>query len=786
MKFVRASLMTLCLAAAALGLALAGQATGQEAAGRIIDREPFDRLTLDKANDSRVLLVKPVNLPGRQVPEKPKLSEKLRVRLLEDNQEYEVAWANIEKLELYEQMVQAEILQLASGGKFDEAYEYLTFLFDFYPNAPGLAETQQTYLYLSAGAAFRQQKYDEALAIAEELLAQNPNFKAGENSPALLTVLGNIADKLIGRYVEKQDYRSARTLLSRLVTKYNAAGEPFAVHWRDELVAQAAAQRDQARAHLDAGRFVEAYDASAAMRRIWPDVEGGPELAAEMARRYPRVVVGVEHPAVHLDGRSIANPAARRAGRLVERGLLEFAGPGPEGGKYVCPLGTVEQSVDGLELVFNVRPDGGLTGYDVSRLLLAWARPEDANFQPAWARSLKTIRVSGVNRVTAELKAPHVLAQALLQGSYDPAAGVGEPGVRGSGPFYVFSRDAELTRFSANDRADVPRTPLAEVSERYYSDPQRALLGLARGEIDILERVFPGDLPALRSDPDIAVGPLTMPTTHILVPRERHPYLANRTFRRALVYATNRELILNQGLLRGQSIAGFQVVSSPFPAGGGSGDTLAYAYDQQIPPRAFDPRLALTLRLIAEREMKTSYEKQQQQPPPLTPLVLGHPADETSRIACRAIARQWDQIGVKCTLAEFPPGQFNDAGNCDLVYLQTAAWEPVVDAGRLLGSEGIAPAKSAFIQLTLRQIERATNWQQARDRFRQLHRLLHEDVTVIPLYQTIDHYAYRKSLQGLESPRVTLYENISRWQVAPPLAAAAATPAGPPVGRAAP
>jgi ABC-type transport system substrate-binding protein len=522
------------------------------------------------------------------------------------------------------------------------------------------------------------------------------------------------------------------------------------------------------------------------MRRIWPDVEGGPELAAEMARRFPRVVVGVEHPATGLDSRSIANPAARRAGRLVERGLLEFAGAGPEGGQYVCPLGTVDQSVDGLELVFNIRAGGGHTGYDVSRLLLAWARPDDPNFQPAWARTLKTVRVSGVNRVTADLKAPHVLAQALLQGSYDPVANVGQPGVRGSGPFYVFSRDAELTRFSANDRPGVPRVPLAEVSERYYSDPQRALLGLARGEIDILERVFPGDLPALRSDQEIAVAALTMPTTHVLVIRERHPYLANRTFRRALVYGLNRELILNQGLLRGQSLPGFQVVSAPFPAPTGSGDSQAYAYDQQIQPRPFDPRLALTLRLVAERELKTAFEKLQQQPPALTPLVLGHPADESSRIACRAIVKQWEQIGVKCTLTEFPPGQFDEPGNCDLIYLQTAAWEPVVDAGRLLGPEGIAPAKSAFIQLTLRQIERATNWQQARDRFRQLHRLLHEDVSVIPLYQTFDYYAYRKSLQGLETPRATLYANIDRWQVAPPLAAAAATPSGPSVGRTAP
>jgi hypothetical protein len=123
---------------------------------------------------------------------------------------------------------------------------------------------------------------------------------------------------------------------------------------------------------------------------------------------------------------------------------------------------------------------------------------------------------------------------------------------------------------------------------------------------------------------------------------------------------------------------------------------------------------------------------------------------------------------VKCKLTEFPPGVFTDEGQCDLIYVQAAVWEPIVDASRLLGPEGLAPAKSAFVQLTLRQIERSPNWQEARQRFRQLHRLLHEDVTLIPLYQTHDYYAYRKSWSGLASPRVSLYENIAQWRVGGP------------------
>ena len=199
------------MALAAALLALAGFTSAQEPLKqRIIDRPPFDRLTLDKMNENKVLIIRPLALPGRRLPDKPKPTDKLRIQVLDDAQEYEVQWQNVERLELYEQMVLAEAAQLIALNKFDEAYEYFIFMFDNYPNAPGLKEAQQSYLYLSSGAAFRQQKLDEALAIVEELIAQNPAFRASPTAPTLMQVLGNIADKRIAAYVQKEDYRSAR------------------------------------------------------------------------------------------------------------------------------------------------------------------------------------------------------------------------------------------------------------------------------------------------------------------------------------------------------------------------------------------------------------------------------------------------------------------------------------------------------------------------------------------------------------------------------------------------
>src|SRR5262249_38775126 len=154
------------LLAVMLGIILCGMPlAAQEPTGRLMDQLPFDIVTLDKANESKVLVVYPIRLPGRRVPENPKRTEKIRIKLYEDEQEYDVAWANIVKVELYEQLVVAEVNKFTADGKLDDAYDELNFLLTYYPQAPGLAEARQNYLYVSSATAFRQQKFDEALAI---------------------------------------------------------------------------------------------------------------------------------------------------------------------------------------------------------------------------------------------------------------------------------------------------------------------------------------------------------------------------------------------------------------------------------------------------------------------------------------------------------------------------------------------------------------------------------------------------------------------------------------------
>src|SRR5262245_48861087 len=92
-RWARASRFALLVSAALAASFSVPILRGQDAkSARLIDQPPFDIVTLDKANDSKVYKIFPLALPGRKVPENPKATEKIRIKLLDSNEEYDVAW----------------------------------------------------------------------------------------------------------------------------------------------------------------------------------------------------------------------------------------------------------------------------------------------------------------------------------------------------------------------------------------------------------------------------------------------------------------------------------------------------------------------------------------------------------------------------------------------------------------------------------------------------------------------------------------------------------------------
>ena len=507
------------------------------------------------------------------------------------------------------------------------------------------------------------------------------------------------------------------------------------------------------------------------MTNIWPEVAGGQALLDELAQQYPLVVVGVLQPVKEPDAQRLDNWPARRTGRLLHRDRVEFLGAGPEGGQYDFRAGSIEHSDDRrrMTLRLNRSTDGDMStaSYGVARWLLELADVNSSSYSPSWAALISSVTVVDVLQVDVDLRRPHVLPEAVLRVSQEPPVTAKDALPRGDGPFSMAVRSDGEVRFVMEGFRRGER--LAEITERTMPNVEQGIAALLRGDIDVLDRISPREALRLSEGAagNIQVAPYALPTVHMLVPNTvKNPYLGKADFRRAIEYAIDRQTILNQEILGGREVLGCQVVSGPFPYGASGDDPLGYAYDSTVRPRPYDPRLGRLLSAVAQKQVADMATKRKEPAPSLAPLVLGHPATAMAQAACQAIAAYLKVVGIECVPQPFPPGVTRDVdGQCDLVYTEIAIWEPVVDAGRLLNPNGPAACDSAYVRQTVRWLELAENWGNVRQRLLDVHRAVHNEAAVIPLWQMVDYYAYDGRLRNLGEHLVWLYQNVDQWRL---------------------
>lgn len=753
----------------------------EEGAPRLFELQPYDQITL---KDKSVIKITPIEFPAGRNPANLKPSDVIRVRLTErPTEEYELRWYEVAEFKRFDRLILDEAERLASAGKLGDAFAYFDFLERNHPTMTGLKEATEKYLYEDAKDCQRRKKYDEALAVLDELHRRNPGFDGLDRA------WGAATDKILESLLAKEDFHGARQRLFNLQSRFPQ--EPSGLKWQHELESRCAELVAQAAAEMAAGRRDVARARVFAAIERWPADEAARRLALDLFNQAPVLAVGVSQalPERMLD--PLTDWASRRASRLLTRSLMELSGYGAEGGVYQCALGQFSVGELGLELNVRLRPnlrlnDGGaFTGYELSRHLIhtVQAQPESL-----LAQVLDRITVRKVYDVDIALRRPHLRPEVLLsQPIALPQAESEQWQVASLAPFHVADRGPSLVRYVANPqlRAESATGP-TEIVEQTYPAVAEALSALARGEVLVIDRLNPWDVAPTRKIEGVVVESYAVPTVHVLVPNLKHPLLARRVFRRALVYGINRQAILQVQLLRGESLADTRVTSGPFPAG--------YAYNDRVETRPYEPRMAMTLAQIAHKELAPAVQPAAAKaaapakapnasaaggddagsaPPaasadPFAPLRLAHPPTEVARLACRAIQKQLKLIGIPIELVELTAQSRGAAlGSFELVYLELQIEEPIADARRLFGAGGIASGSSPHLEQALMRLDAAADWKTAREELHQIHQIAADDVAVIPLWQLQEHLAYRDTVSGLPGRPVTLYQDLEKWQVKP-------------------
>ncbi len=749
------------------------------AAQRLLDRTPFDQVVLNAANGNTALEVLPLNLPQRPLAAIP-TSGSLKVRLLDrPTEEFEVAWTDIAQVRIFEEVLLDEAARLTQAGRFDEAYDYYARLGAESASLANLNDAICNYLRLNALALYQAKQHDRALALLLTLYQRNPTYAA------LPSAVETVAGEVIQKYLREGDYAAARRVLDLWQTQFRNVAPQTVAAWQTRFESAAGRQVADANSLLGQKQYIAARKAVGRALAIWPNLESATQTMARIDREFPYVAVGVLETSPRQPTRRIDDWAALRTSALTQRLLAEEVDFGSEGGDYRSPLGEWNLDEGGRELTLKLGPAAaaGPTSDAIARYLLALATPGNSNFRSDFAALVEGVSIAADNSVVLHLKRVHVRPESLFQFPPPATNGDASRGTPPAGPFSIADYAPDLVVFAMINRATAqPADPQAIVEQTMPSD-EAAVAALLGGDVDVLDRVPPWQLARLRAVPEVRVGSYKLPTVHVLIPNLDRPLLAKREFRRALCYGIDRKWIVDRVLLGGGGVPGFETISGPFPAGTSRNDPIRYGYNNQVAPRPFEPRLAAILATVAWSNVQNppeknkdknkngdqSEDKAKEEPADtnLPELTLAHPKDAVVRVACQTIQAQLARVGIPIKLREFTADELI-AGkvDCDLRYAELAVWEPVTDARQILGPHGLAGGlQSAYLDSALRNLDAATNWKDVRARLAELHEIANHELPVIPLWQTVNFFAYRTSVRGIGDSPVTLYQNVEQWSV---------------------
>ncbi len=733
------------------------------------ERQPFDRIYAKGGDPRKPLEVQPLELPGRRVPN-PFPNGSLRFRLVNPSKaagDLELAWNRIERIELYEQMLIAEARELTKAGKFDEAYFNYARLQERYPKTPGLEAELNFYLQSDALDAFKSAEYDRALAVLGSLHDRNPS------AAGLAVAIDKVAGKIIDQYLADKNYKAARLTLDVVANNFGDLPLTVVDLWRGQFEQAAAGQIKVAEQAFAAGDFDAARTAIDQAVGVWPEIPGSQALQRKIQAANPQVAVGVFEAAPGEIVYRLDSWPHARASQLVEPMLAELVDYSPEGGIYRSPVGEITTDPTGLEVTITVEPRPGVdrAGLAVgvaslARDLLLAASGDLPGASPTLARLVGDVELQYPDQVRFRLARAHVRPESLLRMPMPREL----QQLTGRLGFDVAGRTDATTLFKSQAGATGTATGgMSEVREVLFENEDDALAALVRGDIDVIDRVPPWQVEKLSKIRELTVEPYKLPTVHVLVPTRRQPLLEKREFRRALCYAIDRDGIVERILLGGELKPGYQAVSGPFAARDSLSEIVPYAYNTAVKSRDYDIRLAAMLLNVAWTGVQPKVSKGEEPPPlpPLPGLVMAHGTDPAIRAACQAIKQQLGALGLNLELVEMTADELTDPAleGVDLKYVELMAWEPVTDARDLFGVGGIVPADSDFLLQSLDALDRANNWNDVRQEMFAMHRVASSELPVIPLWQTRNHFARRNYVQGLGNGTVTLYQDISRWQM---------------------
>lgn len=700
---------------------------------------------------------------------------------LEPEPEYRLPLDQIDRIIHHEDQWLLRIDQLIADRNIEAALELLGILQQRRPDWPGLQTRTEDLIFADGDVRLAAGKTEEALMLFEEVARRRPDY------PGLPAKAGAAVDQQIAAALAAGDYRQARLFLARL--NQIAPGTPVFQKYMADLAQRAQTAADRAKELFNAGRLAEAVSAVEEAARIWPETPGLASTYKSIGDRYQRVRVGVTRLAEQPTAYPFETEADERHRRLTQIPLFEIASFSGGAARYrtrffdewmPSNLGrTMRFTLRQTRQPWEMQPT--LLGWPITEQLARRLDPHSPRFDERFAGYVQSMTVESpfefviaFRRVPPRLEA--LLTEPVVAAPQRPSSSGGEapdPSAEDAGDAQASPLPAggfelvERTESQALYRRHIPEPErqrvyhVAEVVEKLYSDPEAAVTALQQGEIDVLPSPPAWIVRRLLNDEVLKsaffIQQHAIPETHVLLFNPQQPVLRSRELRRALIYATNRQGILEDVLLRQPGGSQGRVVAGPFPSN-------CRANAAGVQPRPYDPYAGFALALAARNSLAAAKVVSGELPR----LRLLAPPDPLIREAAQRLVADWGVIGIDAELIPDDDHAAYAAGRWDLIYRRVQMTEPIVQLWPFLTLQptariaDLAPFPD-WLKQEIIALDRAADYIRAEERVKLLHRHLTDEASLIPLWELDQYTIYRKNLRGFPISPVYCYDNVDAW-----------------------
>lgn len=320
---------------------------------------------------------------------------------------------------------------------------------------------------------------------------------------------------------------------------------------------------------------------------------------------------------------------------------------------------------------------------------------------------------------------------------------------------------------SVNEDYYLQRAYIEQVVFRYYPSSAAAFDAYQQGEVLGISQITSEVLQSALLQPSLAVYTSRLPQMGLVFLNHNNPsvaFLQNVNVRRALMYATNRNVIISK-ILGGQAI----MADSPILPG-------SWAYYDEIETFDYDPDKAASLLKDEGYVIPGSGGDVRAKDGQFLAFTLTHPDDAIHTAIAQSIQRDWALIGVKVDLQpvtydslinDFLSTRNYQAALADLNTARTPDPDPYLfwHQSEATGGQNYSQWDNRTASEFLETARTATDFNERARLYRNFQVIFAKEMPSLPLYYPVYSYGVDVQVQGVQV--APLYDTSDRLALLP-------------------